>query len=156
MTPAITTLKKAGISYDLHRYDVAAGGDQTYGEVVAKAIGMPAERVFKTLIAELDTGELIVALVPVSGTLDLGSLAAAANVKKAAMAEPAKAERSTGYVTGGISPFGQRQKLRAFVDASVHDHDTVCVNAGRRGMQLEVAPADLVAATDAVIVDLAR
>ena len=157
MTPAIEVLKKLGIAHAVHRYDVADEEDVTYGEAVAEAIGADPATVFKTLIAQLKSGELVVAIVPVTSMLDLRTLASAAGAKSAAMALPASAERSTGYVTGGISPFGQRKKLRAFVDGSAELHPTVFVSAGRRGLQVSLATPDLLRGCDASIVaDLAR
>jgi len=154
MTPAITALKKRGVHHEVRRYELSDTDERTYGEAVAAAIGMVPERVFKTLVAELDTRELVVAVVPVTGALDLRALATAAGVKRAAMADRARAEKATGYVIGGISPFGQRQRLRAFIDASARDHPTVCVSAGKRGLQVEVRPEDLLAAVEATAVAL--
>ena len=157
MTPAVQALKKLGIAHAVHRYEVAAAEDVTYGEAVAAAIGADPATVFKTLIAQLNTSELVVAIVPVSSMLDLRTLASAAGAKSAAMAQPASAQRSSGYVTGGISPFGQRRKLRAFVDASAQLHPTVFVSAGRRGLEVSVATRDLLRGCGASIVaDLAR
>jgi len=157
VTPAIEVLKKLGIGHRVHRYEVAGDEDVSYGEAVAAAIGADPTTVFKTLIAQLHTGELVVAIVPVTSTLDLRALAAAAGAKSAAMAPPASAERSSGYVTGGISPFGQRKKLRTFVDGSAERFDTVFVSAGRRGLQMSLATLDLLRACGASIVpDLAR
>jgi Cys-tRNA(Pro)/Cys-tRNA(Cys) deacylase len=157
MTPAIEALKKLRIAYSVHRYEVGDDEGVTYGEAVAAAINAEPATVFKTLVAQLNTGELVVAIVPVTSMLDLRTLASAAGAKSAAMALPASAERSTGYVTGGISPFGQRKKLRAFVDGSAKHHPTVFVSAGRRGLQVSLATADLLRGCDASIVaDLAR
>jgi Cys-tRNA(Pro)/Cys-tRNA(Cys) deacylase len=157
VTPAIDALKKAGIAHSVHRYGIAENEDVTYGEAVAAAIGADPATVFKTLIAQLNSRELVVAIVPVSATLDLRTLASAAGAKSAAMAPPAAAERSSGYVTGGISPFGQRKKLRTFVDASAERLETIYVSAGRRGLQLSLATPDLVRNCAAsVVADLAR
>jgi Cys-tRNA(Pro)/Cys-tRNA(Cys) deacylase len=157
VTPAIEVLRKLGIAHSVHRYSVSGDEEVTYGEAVAAAIGADPATVFKTLIAQLNTGELAVAIVPVTSTLDLRALAAAADAKSASMAALAAAERSSGYVTGGISPFGQRKRLRTFVDASAQLHPTVFVSAGRRGLQMSLAPADLVHCCGASIVaDLAR
>jgi Cys-tRNA(Pro)/Cys-tRNA(Cys) deacylase len=120
----------------------------SYGSEAAEAMGVPAERVFKTLLADVD-GVLTVAVVPVAGQLDLKALAAAAGGKRAAMADPAVAERSTGYVLGGISPLGQRRPLPTVVDTSALDHPTVYVSAGRRGLEVELAPAELIRLTRA-------
>jgi Cys-tRNA(Pro)/Cys-tRNA(Cys) deacylase len=116
---------------------------------------VPVDRVFKTLVAEVD-GRLTVAVVPVAGSLDLKALAAAVGGKRATMAEPADAERATGYVRGGTSPFGQRRRLATVVDASVAIHRTVHVSAGRRGLEVEVSPADLIRLTGAVTAPIAR
>jgi Cys-tRNA(Pro)/Cys-tRNA(Cys) deacylase len=104
--------------------------------------------VFKTLVASVD-GRLTVGVVPVSGSLDLKALAVAVGGKRGSMADPADAQRATGYVTGGISPFGQRSRLPVVVDASARDWPTVYVSGGRRGLQVEVAPADLIRLTSA-------
>jgi len=157
VTPAIEVLRKLGIAHSVHRYEVADNEELSYGEAVAEAIGADPATVFKTLVARLNTGELVVAIVPVISTLDLRALAAAAGAKSAAMAPPASAERSSGYVTGGISPFGQRRKLRTFVDRSAERFETVFVSAGRRGLQVSLASLDLVRGCSAAIVaDLAR
>ena len=152
MTPAIEVLKRLGIVHSVHRYSVTGDEDITYGEAVAAAIGADPATVFKTLIAQLNTGELVVSIVPVTSTLDLRALAAAANAKSASMAAPAAAERSSGYVTGGISPFGQRRKLRTFVDGSAERFATVFVSAGRRGLQMSLATADLLRGCSAAVV----
>lgn len=157
MTPAVTLLERLKVPHAVHHYavdpDRVAG---TYGEAVAAAMGVGAARVFKTLIAELPGGELVAAVVPVDRTLDLRALAAAAGAKTAAMADPAAAERATGYVTGGISPFGQRKRLRTFVDRAALGLDRLFVSAGRRGLQLEVTPADLVRVCGAETAELAK
>jgi Cys-tRNA(Pro)/Cys-tRNA(Cys) deacylase len=156
MTPAIKALERERVPHTVRRYEIAAADDRTYGEAVADALGVAPLRVFKTLIARLDSNELVVAVVPVSGSLNLRALAAAAKAKSAVMAPPEAAERATGYVTGGISPFGQRKRLRTFVDLSVQLHPTVLVSAGRRGLQVEIAPADLLQHTGASTAELAR
>jgi Cys-tRNA(Pro)/Cys-tRNA(Cys) deacylase len=157
VTPAIDVLKKLGIAHAVHRYEVSGDEEVTYGEAVAAAIGADPPTVFKTLVAQLNSGELVIAIVPVTSMLDLRTLASAAGAKSAAMAQPASAERSTGYVTGGISPFGQRKKLRAFVDGSAELHETVFVSAGRRGLQVSLATRDLLRCCGApIIADLAR
>ncbi|MBU1225664.1 MAG: Cys-tRNA(Pro) deacylase [Actinobacteria bacterium] len=143
-TRATTALDRAGIAYRTHRYAMAEAPAETYGQAVAAAIGFEADRVFKTLIAEVD-GNAVVALVPVSRTLSLKALAAMRDGKRAAMADPAGAERLTGYVTGGISPFGQRTRLPVVLDDTALAWETICVSGGQRGLQLEVAPGDLAA-----------
>lgn len=153
-TPATVAATRAGVDFTLHSYehDPAA---PSYGEEAAEALGLDPEQVFKTLVADVD-GTLTVAVVPVSGSLDLKALAAAAGGKRAAMADPAAAERATGYVRGGISPLGQRRALPTVVDASAEGRPTVCVSAGRRGLEIELAPADLVKLTGAVTAPIAR
>lgn len=142
MTPAIRFLEQHGIWHRTHSYEVDAV-ETTYGEAVASALGVGPERLFKTLIARLKEGELVVGLVTASSSLDLRLLARAAGAKSADMAAPKEAERATGYVTGGISPFGQKRAMRAFADSSIAACDTIFVSAGRRGLQVEVRPADL-------------
>ncbi len=151
-TRAIQALDRAVVTYRVHRYAVDADAP-SYGEAVAAALGVPPDRLFKTLVARVD-GEPCAAVVPVSTRLSLKRLAAARGGKRAEMTDPADAERLTGYVTGGISPFGQRRRLPAVVDASALGHDTVYVSGGQRGIQVEVAPAVLVELTGAELADL--
>ncbi len=154
VTPAMTALSRSGVAFTVHRYqhDPAA---VSYGLEAAHALAVPAERVFKTLLADVD-GNLIVAVVPVVGSLDLKALAAASGGKRASMAASAAAERATGYLVGGISPFGQRRRLPTVVDKSATDFDTVYVSAGRRGLDLELAPADLIRLTGATTARIGR
>jgi len=153
-TPATVALTKANVPFTAHSYahDPAAG---SFGTEAAEAMGVVPGRVFKTLLAEVD-GKLAVAVVPVSGSLDLKALASAVGGKKAAMADPAAAERSTGYVLGGISPLGQRKPLRTVVDESALGFETVFCSGGRRGFEIELAPADLVRLTSAVTASIGR
>ncbi len=153
-TPALVALRAAGVPFSIHEYQITSdvGGD-TYGEAVAKSLGVSAERLFKTLVAAVD-GEPVVAIVPVSARLFLKGLARAAGAKKAEMASPSDAERWTGYVTGGISPFGQRRRLAVFVDESIELFESVLASAGRRGLQVEVAPRDLIDLLEATVADL--
>lgn len=153
-TPATVALTRAGVPYVVHEYTHAAGVD-SYGAEAAEALGVPAARVLKTLLASVD-GRLVVGVVPVDGSLDLKALAAAVGAKKAVMADPAEAERATGYVRGGISPVGQRRRLPTVVDASALDHETVYVSGGRRGLDLELAVADLVRVTGATVAPVRR
>jgi Cys-tRNA(Pro)/Cys-tRNA(Cys) deacylase len=150
-TQALLALARAKVAFETHEYEVTAS-ENTYGESVAATLGVPPERLFKTLVAEVD-GRPGVALVPVNGQLVLKALAAAAGGKRARMAASMDAERWTGYVTGGISPFGQKRRLPFFVDASIAAQDTVYVSGGRRGLQVEVAPRDLVALLAAQLVE---
>ncbi|MDX6207495.1 MAG: Cys-tRNA(Pro)/Cys-tRNA(Cys) deacylase [Frankiales bacterium] len=153
-TPATVALTKAGVPFTVHAFDHDPHSN-SYGLDAAAALGVQPERVFKTLVADVD-GQLVVAVVPVSGQLDLKALASTLGAKKAAIAEPALAERSSGYVVGGISPIGQRKRLTTVVDESAMGHPTVYVSAGRRGTDLELAPADLVAATSAQVAPVSR
>lgn len=146
-------LAREGVPHTLHPYEPGSGG--SYGEAGAAALRVSPERMLKTLLAELD-GELVCAVVPVAGSLDLKALAHALGGRKAAMADPARAERSSGYVVGGISPLGQKVRVRTVVDETVELFETVHVSAGRRGLSVELAPADLVRLTKAVLVDVAR
>ncbi|MFJ8919515.1 Cys-tRNA(Pro) deacylase [Streptomyces sp. NPDC102415] len=153
-TPATVALTAAGTAFTVHSYDHDPASP-SYGEEAAEALGVSADRVFKTLVAEVD-GELVVAVVPVAGSLDLKALASAVGGKRAAMADPAAAERTTGYVRGGISPLGQRKRLRTVLDASAGSHPTICVSAGRRGLEVELSAADLAALTDATLAPIGR
>lgn len=153
-TPATVVLDRHRVSYALHPYDHDPATRQ-FGTEAAARLGLPPERVFKTLLVD-SGGTLAVAIVPVAGTLDLKAMAAALGVKKVTMADPAAAERATGMVVGGISPLGQKQKLRTVLDASAADFPTVFVSAGRRGLDVELAPADLIALTGATLADLGR
>jgi Cys-tRNA(Pro)/Cys-tRNA(Cys) deacylase len=160
-TPATVALTRAGVEFTTHAYEHdppllrragarLSGGPSgaSYGLEAASALGLPPEQVFKTLLADVD-GTLVVAVVPVSGQLDLKALALAVGGKKAGMADPKVAERSTGYVVGGISPLGQRKPLPTVVDTSAATYATVYVSGGRRGFDLGLAPADLVRLTSA-------
>ncbi len=153
-TPATVALDRAGMRFTLHSYDHDPRAE-SYGLEAAEALGVDPSRVFKTLLVTLD-GTPVVGIVAVSGQLDLKALARALGGSKAAMANPADAERLTGYVTGGISPVGQKRRLRTVLDASALDHDTVYVSAGRRGLEVEVDPADLVTITEAIVDRVSR
>ncbi|MEU1403554.1 Cys-tRNA(Pro) deacylase [Streptomyces sp. NPDC005728] len=153
-TPATVALTAAGVDFTVHSYDHDPS-HPSYGEEAAEAMGVSPDRVFKTLVADVD-GTLTVAVVPVSGTLDLKALAAAVGGKRATMADPTLAERTTGYVRGGISPLGQRRKLPTVLDDSAQDRPTICISAGRRGLEVELAPEDLAKLTDAVLAPIGR
>ncbi|WP_199515778.1 Cys-tRNA(Pro) deacylase [Nucisporomicrobium flavum] len=146
-TPATVLLSAQKVAHELHPYDVSPDAPN-YGALVAEALGVPPESLFKTLIAEVD-GALTVAVVPVTGELDLKALAGAAGGKRAALADRAAAERSSGYVRGGISPLGQRKRLPTVIDDSATGLDRMYVSAGRRGLQVSLAPTDLIRLTDA-------
>ncbi len=147
-TPAIRAANAAGIAYRLleYTYDPTA---EAIGLQAAEALGLDPRMVFKTLIVALDTGELVCALIPAAARLDLKALAAASGARKAELADAAKAERSSGYVVGGISPLGQRKRLRSFVEVSAQSLEEMVVNGGRRGLQIVLRPADLIEALDA-------
>ena len=153
-TPATVALSRAGVDFSLHEYDhdPRAG---SYGLEAAEALGLDPTRVFKTLMASAD-GRLVVGIVPVSGQLDLKALARAVGAGRAVMAEVAAAERATGYVAGGISPIGQKRAHPTVLDASALDHATVYVSGGRRGLDLGIAPADLVGVTVATGAPIGR
>ncbi|MGW3659266.1 Cys-tRNA(Pro) deacylase [Streptomyces sp. NPDC005151] len=153
-TPATVALTGAGTPFTTHAYEHDPASP-SYGEEAAEALGVSPDRVFKTLVADVD-GTLTVAVVPVAGTLDLKALAAAVGGKRAAMADPAAAERTTGYVRGGISPLGQRKRLPTVLDESAQSHETICVSAGRRGLEVELAPTDLASLTGAVFAAIGR
>jgi Cys-tRNA(Pro)/Cys-tRNA(Cys) deacylase len=152
-TPAIDALERSEVPFVVHTYDVVSADRATYGEAVAAALDIPPERAYKTLVAEVD-GEPTIAIVAVAARLALKKLAKALGGKRAAMVEPAVAERLTGYVTGGISPFGQKRSFPAVVDATAATWDTVFVSGGRRGLQVEVAPLDLISSIGARVADL--
>jgi Cys-tRNA(Pro)/Cys-tRNA(Cys) deacylase len=148
-TPATAALTAAGVPFVLHPYthDPAAA---SYGTEAAEALGIDPSRVFKTLMVDVE-GRLAVGIVPVSGTLDLKAMAAALGAKKTAMADPAAAQRRTGYVLGGISPIGQRMPSPTVLDSTALALDTILVSGGRRGLDIELAPAVLIRLTDAVV-----
>ncbi|BCJ64500.1 Cys-tRNA(Pro) deacylase [Polymorphospora rubra] len=151
-TPATSLLVRRKVPFTTHPYQVDPAAP-SYGLAAAAALGVEPGRVFKTLVATVD-GRLTVGVVPVSGSLDLKALAAAVGGKRGAMAEPAAAERATGYVTGGISPLGQRTRLPIVLDATAPDWSTVFVSGGRRGLQIEITPGDLVDLTGATLAPL--
>ena len=152
-TPATTALARASVPFTLHPYDHDPRAE-AYGEEAAHALGVAPERIFKTLIAAVD-GRLVCAVVPVAGRLDVKALAAAAGGKRAEMADPAAAQRATGYVLGGISPIGHRSRVPVVIDSSVAQWETVYVSAGRRGLQVELAPGDLIRLTAATLAAIA-
>ena len=153
-TPATVLLHRQKVAHRVHAYE-SDPRSASYGAEAAAALGVEPGHCFKTLVAEVDAA-LVVAVVPVSGSLDLKALAGAVHGKRAAMADPTSAERTTGYVRGGISPLGQRRRLPTVVDAAALDLPTIFVSAGRRGLQVELAPADLVRAAGAVVAPIAR
>jgi len=153
-TAATALLARQGIAHTVHSYEHDPR-QAAYGAEAAQALGMPPGRVLKTLVADVD-GTLTVGVVPVAAQLDLKALAAAVGGKKAAMADVTAAERATGYVAGGISPLGQRKRLRVVIDSAALEFPTVFCSAGRRGLEIELAPGDLVRAADATVAAISR
>jgi Cys-tRNA(Pro)/Cys-tRNA(Cys) deacylase len=153
-TPATVALARAGIAFTVHTYEHDPAAD-SFGLEAATALGVDPAQVFKTLLVSVD-GRLVVAVVPVAGRLDLKAVAAAVGGKKAVMADPAAAERATGYVVGGISPIGQKRPHPTVVDDSALAFATVYVSGGRRGLDLGLSPADLVALTSATVAPVRR
>ncbi len=153
-TTATIALERAGVPFTVHEYPHDPR-HESYGLEASRALGIAPDRVFKTLIAEVD-GALVTAVVPVEGQLDLKALAAASGGKKAAMAAVTAAERATGYVAGGISPVGQRRQLPVILDSSALEFPTVFCSAGRRGLEIELAPADLARAARATVASIGR
>ena len=154
MTPAIARAEAAGIEFSVHEFE--GGSGRGFGARASEALSLPAERVFKTLVAKLDDARLVVAILPVASQLDLKRLAAVAGAKRAAMAPAREAERATGYVIGGISPLGQRQPFPTFLDESALGFATIYVSAGRRGLELELTPQALLELCKGEAVRLSR
>jgi Cys-tRNA(Pro)/Cys-tRNA(Cys) deacylase len=152
-TPATALLAKQRVTHRLHEYEHDSRS-ASYGTEASELLGLPAERVFKTLVAEVD-GTLTIGVVPVSGQLDLKALAAAAGGKKARLAEIAAAERATGYVAGGIAPLGHRKRLPVVLDSSAAEFETIFCSAGRRGLEIELSPTDLTRLAGATIAPIA-
>jgi Cys-tRNA(Pro)/Cys-tRNA(Cys) deacylase len=157
LTPALRAVEKAAVGHRVHRYphDPRA---PSYGAEAAEKLGLPGARVFKTLIVALngDPKRLAVGMIPVDRQLDLRALAEACGAKRAEMARAEDAERGTGYRLGGISPLGQKRRLPSVLDRSADDFDTLFVSAGRRGLELEISPRDLVELLDAGVAAIAR
>jgi len=146
MTPAIKLAKKNKIAHTVHEYSHdsdAVGSGESYGQEAADKMGVAPDQVFKTLVVMLETKELVVAIIPVSSMLSMKQIAKAAKAKKAVMANKQDVERSTGYVLGGVSPLGQKKRLRTFIDNTAQDFTTVFVSAGKRGLEIELTPTDL-------------
>ena len=155
MTPALDLLKKVRAEHRVHSYEHDPKA-ASYGLEAAEKLGLEPARVFKTLLASTEKGELLVAVVPVVGTLDLKALAHAAGAKKTEMADPAAAQRSTGYLLGGISPLGQKKRLRTFIDETATSFETIFVSAGRRGLEVELSAQVLAAHTSAIFAAIGR
>ena len=155
MTPALDLLKKVRAEHRVHSYEHDPKA-ASYGLEAAEKLGLEPARVFKTLLASTEKGELLVAVVPVVGTLDLKALAHAAGAKKTEMADPAAAQRSTGYLLGGISPPGQKRRLRTFIDETATPFETIFVSACRRGLEVELSAQVLAAHTSATFAAIGR
>ncbi|RIK96372.1 MAG: Cys-tRNA(Pro) deacylase [Proteobacteria bacterium] len=155
MTPAVRAAQEAGVEHAVLAYEHDPDAE-AYGEEAARALGVPPAEVFKTLVAKTDAGQLVVAVVPVAQRLDPKALAAALGAKRVELAPPAEAERATGYVVGGISPLGQKRRLPTVIDASALAHARIHVSAGRRGLEIRLAPADLVRLVAATTAPIAR
>ncbi len=155
MTPAVHAAERSGIHFRTLEYEHDPS-NEAYGEEAIRALGLDPARVFKTLIAKLDAKRLAVAVVPVPRSLNLKALAAHCGAKRAAMTTPAEARRATGYVIGGISPLGQRTRLATVLDASALDFDSLYVSGGKRGLEIELSPRDLIRLTEASVANIVR
>ena len=153
MTPAINAAKKRKIAYTVHQYDHEPGHD-SYGKEAAEKLGFAEERVFKTLVVQLERSTLAVAVIPVATMLSMKLIAKATGSKKAAMADKDLVEKTTGYVLGGVSPLGQKKRLVTVIDSSAKSFSTIFVSAGRRGLDIELRPADLAALTAATFAEI--
>ncbi|MGQ8366744.1 Cys-tRNA(Pro) deacylase [Glaciecola sp. 1036] len=155
MTPGINAAKKAKIPFEIHEYSHDATSE-SFGLEAAEKLNIPTKQVFKTLVVSLDAKELAVGVIPVSSKLSMKKIAKAAGVKKAEMAEKLAVERSTGYVLGGVSPLGQKKRLRTLIDATAENFPTIFVSAGRRGLEIELSVKDLVDLTKGVLADICQ
>jgi Cys-tRNA(Pro)/Cys-tRNA(Cys) deacylase len=155
MTPAVNAAQKAKVKYKLHSY-LHDSAESSYGKEAADKLGIQQGQVFKTLVVKLDNSTLAVAVTPVSSNLNLKQLAKAAASKRATMAEPNDVERVTGYVLGGVSPLGQKKRLKTYIDNSATSFSTIFVSAGRRGLEIELSPQDLKTLTNATFTAIAE
>ncbi|MFT7559186.1 MAG: Cys-tRNA(Pro)/Cys-tRNA(Cys) deacylase [Flavobacteriales bacterium] len=155
MTPAINVVKKKNISHKVHTYSHDESS-QSYGLEAAQKMGVPAEQVFKTLVVSLDSKELIVAVIPVSAMLSLKRIAKAAGAKRAVMADKSEVERSTGYVLGGVSPLGQKKRLKTIIDESANNYPSIYISAGRRGLEIELNINDLLTLSKGSLFELTQ
>lgn len=155
MTPGINILKKAGVFHKVHEYNHDSSSE-SYGVEAAEKLGIPETQVFKTLVVNLDNRELAVGVIPVSSMLSMKLIAKSAGAKKAVMAERSVVERSTGYVLGGISPLGQKKRIKTYIDLSAKNNTTIYVSAGRRGLEIEITPDDLAQLVDGVFSELCQ
>ena len=155
MTPGINVAKRAKVAHKIHEY-VHDASSESYGLEAAEKLGVSPDRVFKTLVVTLDGKDMAVGVLPVSAMLSMKLIAKAAGAKKAVMAAPADVERSTGYVLGGVSPLGQKKRLKTIIDASAKSHATIYISAGRRGLEIELSPEDLATLVGATFADICQ
>ncbi len=155
MTPAINVAKKHKIDHNVHEYTHEPSSD-SYGLEAAQKLGIATAKIFKTLVVSTENKQLVVAVIPVSAMLSMKMIAKAAGTKKATLALPADVKRSTGYVLGGVSPLGQKKRLKTFIDISAKDHPRIFVSAGRRGLEIELSPDDLTFALNATLTELCQ
>lgn len=155
MTPGINVVRKNKVSHKIHEYSHDETSE-SYGLEAAEKMGVSEERVFKTLVVSLDSNELVVGVIPVSSMLSMKLIANAVGAKKATMANKSDVERSTGYVLGGVSPLGQKKRLKTIVDLSARNYSTVYVSAGRRGLEIELSPDDLTRLTSGVLAEICQ
>lgn len=153
MTPGVAAAKRSKVEYTLHEYKHDPR-HESYGLEAAEKLGIEAARVFKTLVVEVASGDLVVAVLPVSSMLNLKKIASAVGAKKASMADKAKVQKVTGYVLGGVSPLGQKKALQTVVDAHAEQFSTILVSAGKRGLEIELMPNDLIRLTRGDFADL--
>lgn len=153
MTPAINVAKKAKITFEIHSY-THDPSNQSYGLEATEKLGLDPQRVFKTLVVMIDAKQMAVAVIPVSSMLSMKQIAKAASGKKAEMANAADVERTSGYILGGVSPIGQKKRLKTFIDSSAQNFSTIFVSAGRRGLEIELSADDLRVVCDAGFYDL--
>lgn len=155
MTPGINIARQHKIVHRVHEYAHDASSE-SYGLEAAEKLGVPGEQVFKTLVVALDNKALAVGVIPVSSMLSMKLIAKVAGAKKAAMADPADVERSTGYVLGGVSPLGQKKRLKTIIDSSAEKFATIYVSAGRRGLEIELSPVDLKKLTNGLFAEICQ
>ena len=155
MTPAINILKKTKIDYKIHEYTHSASAE-SYGLEAAEKMNVPEAQVFKTLVVKLNNDQLAVGIVPVSGMLSMKHIAKSLGAKKAEMAKPIEVERSTGYILGGVSPLGQKKRLKTVIDSSAKNSDRIYVSAGKRGLDIELSPLDLNKLVNGIFADISQ
>ncbi len=155
MTPAINLLKKNKVSHQIHEY-THESSSESYGLEAAEKLSVPESRVFKTLVVSLENNELVLGIVPVCTMLNMKRIAKAVKAKKAVMADKVDVERSTGYVLGGVSPLGQKKRLKTVIDSSAQQYRTIYVSAGRRGLEIELSPNDLKNSVNGIFADICQ